>query len=117
MKRFVRAAGDILFKVSVNFGGYVGAEETYEVYADNAEEAEEIAIQEAKDDLSIEDWAQIDDDEWEITVGFCGFIGVEEVYTVNAEDQEYAEEAALEEASWDLTAEIEETEEDEEEEY
>lgn len=117
MKRYVRATGDREFTFSVNFGGYIGAEENYTVYATDAEEAEQLAVEEAKDDLTVEDWTQTDDDEWEITIGFCGFIGVEETYTVNADSQEEAEEAALEEASWDLNAElVDESDSDEEDE-
>lgn len=93
--------------VTVNFGGYIGADNDYEVYAEDKDDARNIAFDMAKEDLTIEDIVQVDEDEWEVSVGFAGFIGVEEVYTVQGEDEEDAIDAALEEASYDLDAEIE----------
>ena len=49
------------YKVTVNFGGCVGCEETYEVYATDAEDAIEQARELALDDCSFE----IEDEEEE----------------------------------------------------
>ena len=43
------------YRVTINFGGYIGCEETYEVDASSREEAEELAKQEALWDLEIVD--------------------------------------------------------------
>lgn len=40
------------YEVTVNFG-FIGADETYTVDADTKEEAEELALQEAYDDLTV----------------------------------------------------------------
>ena len=42
------------YKVTVNFGGYIGCEETYEVYATDREDAIEQARELALDDCSFE---------------------------------------------------------------
>ena len=49
------------YKVTVNFSGYIGCEETYEVYATDAEDAIEQARELALDDCSFE----IEDEEEE----------------------------------------------------
>ena len=41
------------YTVTINFGGYIGCEETYEVFADSREEAEELALEEARSDLAV----------------------------------------------------------------
>lgn len=94
------------YEVNINFAGLIGADEAFTVEAENEDDACNEAIELAKDELTIEDIAQIDDDEWEVTVGFCGFIGVEEIYTVYADSEDEAEVEALTEAEWDLTPEI-----------
>lgn len=118
MKR-VEANSLIEYEVSVNFGGYVGADNIYTVYANDEEEAEDLAIEDAKSDLNFLDIVETDDGEWEVTIGFCDFIGVEETYQVYADDENSAFDAAVADAEWDLTAEVidsaEEDEEDEEE--
>lgn len=43
------------YEVTINFGGFVGCEKTYSVMADSQEEAEELALQEAMDDLEVTD--------------------------------------------------------------
>jgi len=48
------------YRVTLNFGGYIGCEETYEVEASSREEAEELAKQEALWDLDVTD---IEEDE------------------------------------------------------
>ena len=101
------------YEVSVNFAGYIGADETYTVYAENDEAAESLAVEMAREDLNIEDIDQVSDDEYVVTISFCDFIGVEEEYTVYADDETEAEDLAREEALSDLTPEIV-SEEDEE---
>lgn len=49
------------YRVTINFGGYIGCEETYEIEADSREEAEELARQEALDDLEITDVEEDED--------------------------------------------------------
>ena len=49
----------MIYKVRVNFCGFVGCDEVYEVEADSEDEAIELARQNAEDDLSYE----IDDEE------------------------------------------------------
>ena len=47
------------YKVNVNFGGYIGCDETYEIYADNEDDAIEQARELALEDCSFE----IDDED------------------------------------------------------
>ena len=94
------------YEVTVNFGGYIGADETYDVDASDESEARELAFAEAVDDLSVEDIVETDEGEWEVTVGFAGFIGVENTYTVYAGSENEAVEAALQEARDDLDVEV-----------
>ena len=42
------------YKVKVNFGGYYGCDETYEIYAENEDDALEQAREIALDDCSFE---------------------------------------------------------------
>lgn len=44
----------MLYKVNVNFAGFIGCDEVYEVYADSEAEALEEARRMAEDDLSID---------------------------------------------------------------
>jgi len=101
------------YKVIVNFGGYIGCDNDYDVVAADEDSAIEAAIEDAKGDLTVEDVNQIDDDEWEVTIGFCGFIGCEETYQVSGDDEDEAADNALEEAVWDLSGEVEDEPEDE----
>lgn len=91
--------------VTISFAGYVGSDNDYNVSAINEDEACDDAIEIAKSDLSVEDWAEIDDGEWEVTVSFAGQLGTEETYTVSADNEDEACDAAIEEASWDLNVE------------
>lgn len=106
MKRVIKASDLIDYTVEVNFGGYIGADETYEITASDEDEAIQMALEEAKDDLSIEDINQDDDDEWTVSVGFGGMVGAENEYTVYADSEDEAIEAAIEEAAYDLNATI-----------
>ena len=89
--------------VTISFGGYVGSDNEYEVSGTNEEDATSDALDQAKGDLSVEDFVEVDENEWEVTVGFAGQLGTEETYTVTADNEDEAADAAIEEASWDLT--------------
>ena len=104
VKRPVKASSEDFkdYEVTVNFATYVGADEIYSVFAKNEEDAQEDALQQAKDDLSVEDINETDDGEWEVEVGFAGMVGVSEIYTVYADDEDEAADTALEEAADDL---------------
>ena len=109
MKRYVKASEGMRdFEVEVKFGGYIGSESYYDVSAEDEDEAIENALKEAKSDLEVTDVEDLGDGDWDVTVQFNGFIGVENVYTETADDQDEAEELALEEAADDLEAEISE---------
>ena len=98
---------------TVNFAGYIGADETYTTIADSIEDAEEQILEQAREDLVVEEVEEIDDGEYEVTVNFCTFVGVDEIYKAYADDEAEAADAGLEEASFDLSAEFEDEEEDE----
>ena len=49
------------WRITINFGGYIGVEEEYEVDAETREEAEEEAFEMARDDLSI---VSVEEEEW-----------------------------------------------------
>lgn len=44
----------MLYNVEINFCGFIGCSETYEVEAETEEEAEELALEEAQGDLHVE---------------------------------------------------------------
>lgn len=98
---------------TVNFAGYIGADETYTTIADSIEDAEEQILEQAREDLVVEDVEEIDEGEYEVTVNFCTFIGVDEIYKVYAEDEDEAAEAGLEEASYDLSVEFDDADSEE----
>ena len=52
--------GDDEWNVEINFGGYVGISEIYDVYADDEDEAEEQAKEEALYDFIVESFTPID---------------------------------------------------------
>lgn len=43
-----------MYNVTVNFGGYIGADEVYPVEANSKEEAEELALEYAREDLYVD---------------------------------------------------------------
>ena len=94
------------YEVGVTFGNYYGLEEFYDVYAKDADRACDKAIDMAWNDLEIIDAQVSGPNEWDVAVGFCGMIGVEITYNVNAIDFDDATEEALAEAGGDLTANI-----------
>lgn len=107
------------YKAIVNFCGFIGSDENYEADTSSEEEAEDDIREQARDDLEVTEIKQVDDDEYEVTVRFAGFIGVEETYTVYADSEEEAEIAATEEASYDLNIELDPqfTEDDDDDDY
>lgn len=105
-KAKIKASKELTYRVVVNFGGYIGADEEYIVTAADEESARIEAEDLAKNDLNIQDIAESDYGEWVVTVGFCDFIGAEEDYEVTADDEDEASEEALEMASADLSGEV-----------
>ena len=51
----------MVYRVTVNFAGFVECNETYTVDADSREEAEELAREMALDDISIDDIEEIEE--------------------------------------------------------
>ena len=101
------------YNVTVNFNGYYGCDETYTIYADSPESAEEEALEQAKGEFSVVDIEAGDEDEYgieyEVTLQWI-FMGCEGVYTIKADDERDAEDKAIEEAYFDLEViEIEDT--------
>ena len=94
------------FTAEVNYGGFVGADESYDILATDEDDAYDQALDLVRDDLSIEDSVEVDEGEWEVTVGFAGFIGVENTYTVYENNEEDACDAAIEEAMDDISIDI-----------
>ena len=94
MKKKIVASDYRSYTVTISFGGYVGSENDYEVDGDfNEDGARKEALEQAKEDLSVEDITETDD-EYEVEVGFAGMMGVSNTYTVYADDEEEAEAAA-----------------------
>ena len=100
------------FEVEIGFCGFIGCSETYTVDAVSQSAAEADALEEAAEDLSVENVEQLDDDEYEVEIGFGGFVGCSETYTVDADSSEDAEIEALSQAQDDLTIESVEEQED-----
>ena len=106
----VRQAARVEYELELSFCGMIGASETIEVLARpgaTEEELQDILRAEYEyelyDFLEVTDIDQIDDDEWEVTVNFNGYIGCDEVYSVTADDADEAEEWAYSEAIWDFS--------------
>lgn len=102
-KQAVKAADDEYknYEVTVRFVG-IGCEETYEVAGRNEEYARNNALSRAAEDLYAEEINHIEDDEYEVTVNFNGFIGCDETYTVYADSEDEAEELGIDAAIEDL---------------
>lgn len=101
------------YKAIVTFCGLIGSDKIYKVEADNEEEAFEEINEQATSDLDILYVEQVDEDAYEVTIGFAGLDGIEETYTVYADSEEDAEFNATDEAVMDLNIELS----DEEDEY
>lgn len=102
-KKAVEAADDEYknYEVTVRFVG-IGCEETYDVIGRNERYAENSALGKAAEDLYAEEINHIEDDEYEVTVNFNGFIGCDETYTVYADSEDEAEELGIDAAIEDL---------------
>lgn len=82
--------------VTIGFCGMIGVEQEYTIYAEDEDSARMDALNEAEYDLEVENISDNGDGTFDVEVSFCGFIGCEEIFTVDAEDEDEAEEAALE---------------------
>ena len=58
--------GDDGYEITVNFAGYIGADETYTVYAESIDDAIEEAYDAAKSDLTVESFEPLDYEEDEV---------------------------------------------------
>jgi hypothetical protein len=94
------------YDVLVSFAGYVGSEQLYSVDANDEDEAIDLAIDEAADDLSSEETINQGDGEWLVEINFAGLAGITESYEVYGPSEDDAIEAALELAKDDLSGEI-----------
>lgn len=94
------------YDVVVDFCG-MNADNEYHVYAQNKTDAVLHALDEpgseAEQDLSVENIEDNGDGSYSVSVGFAGFIGVENEYTVYADSEEDAEIQAIEQAKDDLS--------------
>ena len=103
---------DITYRVELGFAGYIGAFEEFEVDAP-AGVSEEDLLYIIRTDyydyifdlLSVESVEDNEDGSFDVTISFAGYIGVDEVYTVDADDADEAESCALDEAVWDFNIE------------
>lgn len=43
------------YHVTINFAGYIGCDKVYTVFADSEDEAKDLAVEEAKADIFVED--------------------------------------------------------------
>lgn len=105
----VRRATYVDYRVEVGFAGIIGASEFIEMQARpevTKEELQDMLSEDYDSDLmdllDDSETNYIEDDEWEITLNFNGYIGCDETYTVYADDEESAVYAALEEAVYDF---------------
>lgn len=115
MKRMIKASELFDYEVSVNFASFVGVDEIYSVRAKNEDDAIADALEQAADDLSIDNVEDLGDGDFEVTVNFASFVGADEVYTITADDADEAEIEALQMAKDDLSAEIVSDEDEDEE--
>jgi hypothetical protein len=103
---------DITCRVELGFAGYRGAFEEFEVDA-RAGASEEDLLEIIHNDyydyiydlLSVESIEDNEDGSYDVTISFAGYIGVDEIYTVDADDADEAESCALDEAIWDFNIE------------
>lgn len=94
------------YRVVVNFS-FLGADDEFYVEADNENEAKELALDLASENLNVVS-ADVDDDDdsyvkdYRVTVNF-GFVGCDEEYIVDATNKEVAMGDALQWAKDELT--------------
>ena len=90
------------YTVEVGFASMIGVSNEYTVFATSVEEAKTDAIDTACEDLEVINVRDDGDGDYTVTVGFCGFIGVEEEFDVYADSEDEAEDEALEMAKEEL---------------
>lgn len=90
------------YEIVVQFAGSLVCEQEYNVSAFSLDEAINYAMEEAYEDLSVEDIDGNEEDGFEVTINFCGYIGGEETYNVYADDESEAEEDAMDQAMMEL---------------
>ena len=94
------------YEVAIGFGGFIGIEKDYNVYAKSRVDAVNYVLDEpgseAEMDLEATNVEDLGDGEYEVTVIFDGCDGGENQYTVSADDEEDAKQQAIEEAKSDL---------------
>ncbi len=103
MKRAIVTVELDSYDVNVTFCGMVGSDTVYSETAASFDEAVSFAEEEARSDLDAVDICQTDSNEFEVTIQFAGLIGVEETYTVEANDEDEAIDAAIDAAFEDLS--------------
>ena len=94
------------YTVTVNFAGFIGYDNDYEVDAESEEDAIIEAEEMAKDDLEVDEVEEADEGEWQVGICYANMSGGVEQYTVYAESEEDAVEQALADAAADLSGEI-----------
>ena len=102
MKNSKKESKEKNYTITIGYYGYMEIEKEYEVVATSKDEAIEYALEEAKQDLEVEDIEQEDENTYTVCVSFATYIEAEESFSVNAEDESEAEDLALEEASYEL---------------
>ena len=89
-----------VYKVTIGFSEYSGATMDYEVVAEDEDEAIYMALEQAADDLEIENVDDLGDGTYDVYVRFSEYYG-SMVHNVTADDEGEAEELALIEATND----------------
>lgn len=101
----------VTYKVEVSFNGYIDSTTVIEVEAprDCSEDYLKETLltdymYELLDELEVQQVQSLgyDEDSWEVTFDFAGYIGTDTSYTVDAEDEDEAIEAAQTEAMDDF---------------
>jgi len=101
----------VTYEVEISFNGYIGSTTVIEVDApkDCSEDyLKEVMLTdymyELLDELEVQNVESLDYDEdvWEVTFDFAGYIGTDATYTVDASDEDEAIEAAQTEAMDDF---------------
>ena len=108
--RFFKVKADALYTLELPFNGYVGATETLEIEAPYGSTEEELLDilrsdyeSELDDFLKESEIVSLDDDEWQVTFNFGGYIGYDATYEVYGEDEDDAVYNAFREALWDIS--------------
>lgn len=101
----------VTYKVEISFNGYIGSTDVIEIDAPkncSEEYLKEIMLTdymyELLDELEVVEVKSLtyDEDTWEVTFDFAGYIGTDATYTVDASDEDEAIEAAQTDAMDDF---------------